>query len=138
MAITQAFPTAAKLAFLRGEHQAGHTYKIALYTASANLGASTEAYTTSGEVSGDGYTAGGKELEGITFGTAGTIAYMSADDPVWEDATISARGALIYNDTLSGKPVVTVLDFGETVSSTNAAFMVDFPPAGANALIRFE
>lgn len=139
MAITQAVCTSFKQELLTATHDftaASGTYYIALYTSSATLGASTTAYTTSNEVTGTGYTAGGNSLTSVTPTTSGTTAFTDFVDTTWSSATITARGALIYNSSASNKSVV-VLDFGSDQSSTAGDFTIQFPTADAsNAIIR--
>lgn len=140
MAITQAMATSFKQELLTGTHDftngTGDTFKIALFTSSATLGASTTAYSTSNEVSGTGYTVGGNTLTNVTPSTSGTTAFTDFADTTWGSATITARGALIYNSTESNKAVV-VLDFGSDKTSTNGDFTIQFPTADAsNAIIR--
>ena len=118
----------------------GNTLKIALYTSSASLGATTSAYTTSNEVSGTGYTAGGATLssQAVAYDSTNQVAYFDAADPAWSTATITARGALIYNNTKSNASIA-VLDFGSDFSSSNGTFQVQFPSAAHNtALIRIS
>lgn len=140
MAITQAMCTSFKVELLQGVHNfttsTGDTFKIALYTSSATLGASTTVYTTTNEVSGTGYTAGGNTLTNVTPTSSGTTAFTDFDDTTWSTATITARGALIYNSTESNK-AVAVLDFGSDKTSTAGNFTIVFPTADAsNAIIR--
>jgi hypothetical protein len=140
MAITQAMATSFKQELLTGTHDftngTGDTFKIALFTSSATLGAATTAYSTSNEVSGTGYTAGGNTLTNVTPTTSGTTAFTDFADTTWSSATITARGALIYNSTDSDKAVV-VLDFGSDKTSTAGDFTIQFPTADAsNAIIR--
>ena len=140
MAISQAMCTSFKVELLQGVHNftasTGDVFKIALYTSSATLGASTTAYTVSNEVSGTGYTAGGNTLTNVTPTSSGTTAFTDFADTTWSTATITARGALIYNSTESNK-AVAVLDFGSDKTSTAGAFTIVFPTADAsNAIIR--
>lgn len=140
MAISQAMCTSFKVELLQGVHDftasTGDTFKIALYTSSATLGASTTAYTVSDEVSGSGYTAGGNTLTNVTPTSSGTTAFTDFADTTWTTATITARGALIYNSTESDK-AVCVLDFGSDKTSTAGNFTIQFPTADAsNAIIR--
>ena len=137
MAITQAFCTSAKADFLSGTIDLdAHTIKIALYTSTATLDASTTAYTTTTEVVGTGYTAGGNTLTGATVSTSGTTAFVDFNDTTWATATITARGALIYDASASNK-AIAVLDFGADKTSTAGNFTVQFPTADAsNAIIR--
>jgi hypothetical protein len=113
-----------------------YVYKIALYTALANLSYETLAYTTDSEISGTGYTVGGKTLVPIVPATSGEVAYISFQNAVWTPASFTARGALIYNSTTGA--AVAVLDFGADKTATNT-FTVTFPTADAtNAIIRFS
>ena len=116
----------------------GNTFKLALYTNSASFTAATTAYTSSNEVPNSGsYAAGGGALVNVTPTTSGTTALTDFDDISFTAATISARGALIYNDTASGDPTVAVLDFGSDKTSTDGTFTIQFPAADAsNAIIR--
>lgn len=114
-----------------------YTYKIALYTANATLNSATTVYSTSNEVSGTGYTAGGKTLTPIApaYDATANVAYVSFSNVVWNPASFTCRGALIYNSTTGA--AVAVLDFGsdKTASST---FTITFPTDdAANAVIRF-
>ena len=137
MAILQAIATSFKAEILQGIHDSADTYKIALYTSAATLGATTTAYSATNEVSGTGYTAGGQVLSGFNVTTSGITAILDfTTDPSWANATITARGALIYNSSKTNKAVY-VLDFGSDISSTNGAFTVTFPtPDATNGLIR--
>ena len=140
MAISQAMVTSFKQELLEGVHDfTAHTFKIALYTSSATLGAATTAYAATNEVSGTGYTAGGEDLTvtGGAVSTSGTTAFIDFSDVSWTAATITARGALIYNSTVAGDPAVAVLDFGSDKTSTAGTFTVQFPTADAtNAIVR--
>jgi len=119
------------------KNSGGSTFKIALYTNSASFNAATTAYTTSNEVTGTGYTAGGNTLTRVDPTTSGTTAFTDFADTTWSSSTITARGALIYNDSASGNPAVVVLDFGADKTSTNGDFTVVFPTAdSSNAIIR--
>ena len=117
-------------------------YKLALYTNSASFTAATTAYTTSNEVSASGsYSAGGCSLTNVTPTTSGTTAFTDFADLTFTSATITARGALIYNTQAGGGSgttnTVVVLDFGSDKSSTSGDFQVVFPTADAtNAIIR--
>jgi hypothetical protein len=135
MAITQAMCTSFKAEILDEQHDlAADTLKIALYTSSASLDASTTAYTTSNEISGTGYTAGGETLTSTTVSTTGTTAFFDAADPTWTSASFTARGALIYNSTNSDK-AIAVLNFGGDFTVSSGTFRIVFPAAGANAII---
>lgn len=138
MAITQAMCTSFKVDLLDGAHDFGvDTFKIALYTSAATLGASTTAYSATNETSGTGYTAGGNTLTvSVTPTSSGTTAYISFANTTWSVASITARGALIYNSTNANK-AVAVLDFGSDKTSTAGDFTINFPTADAsNAIIR--
>ena len=146
MAITQAMCTSFKVELLNGIHAFGTTVTrgattadsmyIALYTSSASLDATTTAYSVTNEVSGTGYTAGGNALTAVAPTSSGTTAFTDFNDTTWSTATITARGALIYNSTQSNK-AVAVLDFGADKTSTAGDFTIVFPTADAsNAIIR--
>jgi hypothetical protein len=141
MAITQAMCTSFKSEALQGVHDfTTDTFKIALYTSSATLSAATTAYSATNEVSGTGYTAGGETLTvtGGSVSTSGTTAYVDFSDVTWSTATITARGALIYNSSQANK-AVAVLDFGADKTSTAGDFVITMPTADAsNAIIRIE
>ena len=130
MAITQALASSFKQELLQGVHNfsasTGDTFKIALYTSSATLSSATTAYTTSGETTGTGYTAGGQTLTNLGVSLSGTTAYLSFDNVTWTTATITAAGALIYNSSKSNK-AVAILSFGGSYSSTAGNFTVTFP-----------
>ena len=134
--------TSFKQELLTGSHNftngTGDTFKLALYDNNASFDASTTAYTTSNEVANSGtYTAGGGTLTNVTPTTSGTTALTDFADITFTSATITARGALIYNDTAAGDPTVVVLDFGSDKSSTSGDFQIVFPTADAsNAIIR--
>ena len=145
MAITSALCTSFKKELLERKHDfnatSGHTFKIALYTSSASLDAATTDYTTSDEVVGTGYTAGGTELTNIDPTSSGTTAFIDFADATWPSATITAAGALIYNTTTDGGSsttnAVAVISFGGDKTSTNGDFVVQFPAADAsNAIVR--
>ena len=134
MAITAAICNSFKRELLAmSPHTAADDYKIALYTSAATLSKATTAYTATGEVSGTGYTAGGQSLAGFAATLATDTAILDwTTDPVWTGATLTARGALIYNSTRSNA-AVAVLDFGADITSTNAPFTVTLPAATAAA-----
>lgn len=145
MAITTAMCTSFKKELLEGKHDfnatSGDTFKIALFTSSATLGASTTNYSSSNEVSGTGYTAGGNTLTNVDPTSSGTTAFTDFADTTWSSATITANGALIYNTTTdagSGTTnAVCALAFGGDKTSTNGDFVIQFPTADAsNAIIR--
>jgi hypothetical protein len=144
MTIAQTATTSFKVELPQGVHNFGptspDTFKIALYTAAANLDAATAVYTTSGEVVGAGYTAGGNTLViSVTPVAANNIAgmptsYWSFANTTWSGATFTARGALIYNSTKGNRSVV-VLDFGSDKTVSNTAFQIVFPTPDANSAI---
>jgi hypothetical protein len=141
MAISQAMCTSFKVELLTGTHNftnsTGDSFKIALYTSSATLDATTTAYSSTNQVSGTGYTATGNTLTNVTPTSSSTTAFTDFADTTWSSATITANGALIYNDTASGDPAVCVLAFGGDKTSTNGDFTIQFPTADAsNAIIR--
>lgn len=142
MAISQAMCTSFKQGVLDGvfDFSSGtsQTFKIALYTSSATLGASTTAYSATNEVSGTGYSAGGNTLSISTNPTtSGTTAYLDFADTTWSTATITARGALIYLANGTTNPAIAVLDFGADKTSTAGDFTIQFPTADAsNAIVR--
>jgi hypothetical protein len=141
MAITQAMCTSFKKEILEAKHNfllsGGSTFKIPMYTSSASLGAATTAYTTSAEVSGTNYTAKGNSLTRIDPSTSGTTALTDFADTTWSSSTITARGAMIFNEDASGDTSVLILDFGSDKSSSSGDFTIQFPAADAsNAIIR--
>lgn len=152
MAITQALCTSYKAETMLGVHDLRpadpSSFKLALYTSSATLGASTTAYTSTNEQSSSGsnYTAGGNALETLGVVTSGTTAFADFADLTFSNATVSVRGALIYNTSPSAlsnaggtltNPAVAVLDFGGDKTSTDGDFTIIFPTADAsNAIIR--
>jgi len=114
----------------------GDTFKLALYDNSASFTAATTAYTATNEVANSGsYAAGGGALTNVTPTTSGTTAFTDFDDLTFTSATITARGALIYNDTAAGDPAVVVLDFGADKTSTAGDFQIVFPTADASTAI---
>jgi len=136
--------TSFKKELMFGAHDfaaAGDTFKMALYTSSATLDASTTAYSATNEVSGTGYSSGGQDLTSVDPATSGTTAYGDFADETWTTATITARGALIYNSTPNTtsialtNPSVVVLDFGSDKTSTAGDFTVVFPTADASTAI---
>lgn len=141
MAISQAMCTSFKVELLRGVHDftasTGDSFKLALYTSSATLDATTTAYSATNEVGDSGtYAAGGGTLTNVTPTSSGTTAFTDFNDLSFTSATITARGALIYNSTESNK-AVAVLDFGSDKTSTAGTFTIQFPTADAsNAILR--
>lgn len=130
MAITAAFTNAAKLAALQALCPSGNTFKMALYTSAATLSKSTTVYSATNEVSGTGYTAGGVTLTGYAASLDTDTAILDFADPSWASATITARGATIYDST-DGNKVRAVLDFGADITSTAGTFTVTLPAAAA-------
>ncbi len=140
MAITTAMCTSYKPELMQALHDhtasTGDTFKMALYTSSATLGASTTAYSATNEVSGTGYTAGGINLTNITPTSSGTTGYADFADAVFSAVSVTARGSLIYNST-NGNRAVIVNDFSEDKTASGGDFTVTFPVADAsNAIIR--
>ena len=141
MAFTSNFmPTSFKVEILKAVHNfstgGGQTFKLALYNDSATFNASTTAYTTTNEVSASGsYVAGGGTLTKVTPTSSGTTALTDFADLSFTTATITAFGALIYNDTATGNPAVAVLDFGGSKASTAGTFTIVFPAATATGAI---
>lgn len=132
--------TSFKQEILQGVHDftasTGNTFKLALYTNSASFTAATTAYTATNEVGASGsYSAGGGALTNVTPTTSGTTAFTDFNDLTFTSATITARGALIYNDTASGDPAVVVLDFGADKTSTAGDFQIVFPTADSSTAI---
>jgi hypothetical protein len=144
MSILQTATTSFKVELLQGVHNFGptspDTFKIALYTAAADLGYATTAYSTSNEVTGAGYTAGGNTLTISTSPTSGNnslnipTAFINFSNTSWTGATFTARAALIYNVT-EGNKSVAVLDFGSDKTVSNDTFQIIFPTADANSAI---
>ena len=152
MAITQALCTSFKQEILQGIHNftngsgggtttstgTGNTFKIALFTSSASLGAGTTAYADSNQVSGTGYSAGGNTLTNVTPTTSSTTALTDFADTTWSSSTITARGALIYNSSTtagSANRAVAVVDFGSDKTTSAADFTITFPTADASSAI---
>jgi hypothetical protein len=142
MAISQAMVTSFKVGILDGTFDfssgTGQVFKIALFTNAATLGATTTAYAVTNEVSGTNYVAGGNTLTISQVPTStGTTAFLDFADTTWANATITARGALIYLANGGTNPAVAVLDFGSDKTSTAGDFTIVFPAADAsNAIIR--
>ena len=152
MAITQALCTSFKQEILQGIHNftngsgggtttstgTGNTFKIALFTSSASLGAGTTAYADSNQASGTGYSAGGNTLTNVTPTTSSTTALVDFADTTWSSSTITARGALIYNSSTaagSANRAVAVLDFGTDKTTSSGDFTIVFPTADASSAI---
>ena len=141
MAFTGNFmPTSFKVQILKGVHNftngTGNAFKLALYNNSASFTAATTAYTTTNEVAASGsYALGGGTLTKVTPTSSGTTALTDFADLSFTTATITAFGALIYNDTATGNPAVAVLDFGGSKTSTSGTFTIVFPAATATGAI---
>lgn len=140
MAISTAMCTSFKSELMSALHDfdnpGGNTFKIALYTSSATLGATTTVYAATNEVSGTNYTAGGNTLTAVSPTTSGTTAFVDFADTTWSSSTITANGCLIYNNTNANRAVVS-LAFGSDKSSSNGDFQIVFPTANAtDAIIR--
>ena len=140
MAITSTLTTSFKVELLKGNHNftnsSGDTYKLALYTSSATLGATTTSFTTTGQASGTGYSTGGGTLTNVTPTSTGTTAVTDFSDLTFGTATITARGCMIYNSSDSNKSVATI-DFGGDKTSTAGDFTIVFPAkAASTAMIR--
>ena len=134
--------TSFKVELMRAVHNfttsTGNTFKLALYDNSASFTAATTAYTVTNEVAASGsYTAGGGTLTNVTPTSSGTTAFTDFADLSFTTATITAFGAMIYNDSAAGDPSVCILDFGGAKTSTAGTFTIIFPTADAsNAIIR--
>lgn len=140
MAISQALCTSFKVELMTATHNftasTGNTFKLALYTSAATLGATTTAYSATNEASGTNYTAGGSSLTNVTPTSSGTTAFTDFADLTFSNVTITANGALIYNSSASNK-AVCVLAFGADKTATAGNFTIVFPTADAsNAIIR--
>jgi hypothetical protein len=144
MAITSAVCTSFKVELLKGVHNftatTGNTFKLALYTSSATLGASTTAFATTNEItnsSGTAYTSGGATLTSVTPVASSTTAVCDFNDVSYTDASFTANGCLIYNSSASGNPAAVVVAFGGDKTVTSGTFTIQFPTADAtNAIIR--
>jgi|TARA_R100001129_G_scaffold186386_1_gene177912 hypothetical protein len=138
MAITSTLTTSFKKELLEATHNfsasGGNSFKLALFTSSASLDATTTAYSTSNEASGTNYTAGGAALTNVDPTTGGTTGFTDFADLTFSNATVTARGCLIYNDTNSDKAVAAI-DFGGDKTSTAGDFTIVFPAAAASTAI---
>jgi hypothetical protein len=144
MTIAQTATTSFKVELLQAVHNFGpttpDTFKIALYTAASDIGPDTTVYTTTAEVVGTGYTAGGNTLVISTSPTSGSnnlnvaTAFVSFSNTSWTSASFTARGALIYNST-QGDKSVAVLDFGADKTASGTTFQIEFPTANATSAI---
>lgn len=135
MAVTQCMPTSAKLGFISGTYVTTDSYKIALYLASgASFDAASTVYSTTGEITGTGYTAGGIAMSGFVVGSAPTSAWIDwTTDPSWPSATFTADSAIIYNTTRANA-IVAILSFG-TATATAGTFTIILPVAAASTAI---
>ena len=141
MAISQSMCTQFKRDVMLGVHDLDtNTIKIALYTSSANLGATTTVYTTTAEVAnGNGYATGGVTLANASVVTNSTSGCFDSNDPTWTSASFTARGALIYNDSASSNEAIAVLEFGGDFTVAGGTFKIVFPAQTAsNAIIRID
>lgn len=134
--IVQALTTSFKREILQGVHNLDtDTFKIALYTTNANISASTPIYTSTGESTGAGYTAGGQTLTNLGVTASGTVAYASWNNVTWTGLVTQCAGALIYNASKSNKSVA-VLNFGGTyTTSASVPFVVTFPNNSSSTAI---
>ena len=152
MAISQAMCTSFKQELLQGIHNftsgsgggtttttgSGNAFKVALYTSSASLGASTTAYSGTNEASGTGYSSGGAALTNVTPTTSSTTALTDFADVTWSSSSVTARGAVIYNSSTaagSANRAVLVLDFGSDKASSSGDFTITFPTADSSSAI---
>jgi hypothetical protein len=140
MAITQSMATSFKKELLEGKHNflasGGNSFKLALYTSSATMGAATTAFTTTNQAAGTNYSSGGNALTNVNPSSSGTTAFTDFADLTFGTCTITARGCMIYNDTNADRNVA-VFDFGGDKTSTAGSFTITFPTADAsNAIIR--
>ena len=138
MAITQSMATSFKKELLEGKHNflasGGNSFKLALYTSSATMGAATTAFTTTNQASGTNYTSGGNALTNINPSSSGTTAFTDFADLTFGTATITARGCMIYNSSATNASVATI-DFGGDKTSTAGDFTIVFPAAASSTAI---
>jgi hypothetical protein len=136
MSISQTLTTSFKQQLLQGVHDfSTDTFYMALYTANADIGATTTVYTATGEISGTGYTATGQVMPGVSVSATGTTAFVNFSNVVWTTGAFTARGALIYNLTKSSKSVA-VLDFGADKTTTSSFTVVMPTNSATTSLIR--
>ena len=144
MAITSAICNSFKVEILKAVHNftasSGNSFKLALYTSSASLGAGTTAYASTNEISntsGSAYTAKGEALTSVTPVLSSSTAVCDFADISWTSASFTANGCLIFNDTVAGDPAVCVVAFGADKTVSNGTFTIQFPAADAsNAIVR--
>ena len=131
--------TSFKVEILKAVHNftlsTGNTFNIAMYTNSASFTAATTAYTSSNEVTGTAYVAKGNTLVNVTPVSTSTTAFTDFGDSTWSSSTITARGAMIFNDTATADPSVVILDFGSDKSSSSGDFTIVFPTGDATSAI---
>ena len=131
--------TSFKVEILKAVHNftnsTGNTFRCAMYTNSASFTAATTAYTATNEVSGTAYVAKGNALVNVTPTSSSTTAFTDFSDTTWSSSTITARGAMIYNDSASGDPSVVILDFGSDKSSSSGDFTIVFPTGDSTSAI---
>ena len=131
--------TSFKVEILKAVHNftnsTGNTFRCAMYTNSASFTAATTAYTATNEVSGTAYVAKGNTLVNVTPTSTSTTAFTDFSDTTWSSSTITARGAMIYNDSASGDPSVVILDFGSDKSSSSGDFTIVFPTGDSTSAI---
>jgi hypothetical protein len=140
MAIVQAFCNSCKAEILEGIHNfsnpGGHTFKVALYTASANLDATTTAYSATNEVSSTNYTAGGATLASVTPALVSGVAVITFTNVTWTSVTFSALGAVIYNTSAANR-AICVLNFGTVQTAASQNFTIQWPTAdNVNGILR--
>ena len=139
MAITSTLTTSFKKELLEAKHNflasGGNSFKLALYTSSATMGAATTAFTTTNQVSGTNYTAGGSALTNVNPTSGGTTGFTDFADLTFGTATVTARGCMIYNDNTNGDKSVATIDFGGDKTSTAGDFTIVFPAAAASTAI---
>jgi hypothetical protein len=131
--------TSFKVEILKAVHNftlsTGNTFNIAMYTNSASFTAATTAYTATNEVTGTAYVAKGNTLVNVTPVSTSTTAFTDFGDSTWSSSTITARGAMIFNDTATADPSVVILDFGSDKSSSSGDFTIVFPTGDATSAI---
>ncbi|MDB4313356.1 hypothetical protein N9977_00260 [bacterium] len=131
--------TSFKVEILKAVHNftnsTGNTFRCAMYTNSASFTAATTAYTATNEVTGTAYVAKGNALVNVTPTSTSTTAFTDFSDTTWSSSTITARGAMIYNDSASGDPSVVILDFGSDKSSSSGDFTIVFPTGDSTSAI---
>ena len=131
--------TSFKVEILKAVHNftlsTGNTFNIAMYDNNASFTAATTAYTATDEVTGTAYVAKGNTLVNVTPVSSSTTAFTDFGDSTWSSSTITARGAMIFNDTASGDPSVIILDFGSDKSSSSGDFTIVFPTGDSTSAI---